>query len=393
MSRPSANGEAVVEVLTTVHRRRWTVAEKVQLVQESLQPGMNVSYVARRNGLSPSQLFRWRKLMSDGGKAAVQADDQVVGAGEVRALKKRIRDLERMLGKKTMEVEILQEAMEIAREKTALAHSGALGGRFPMKRVAEALMVSRSRLAERVKETAQGRPSRYSKAEDEVLLPLIRDIIDHRLTYGYRRVCAVLNRHLRQEGLAEVNHKRVYRIMRLHGLLLARHKGYRPDRSHDGKVITLKSNLRWCSDGFEMHCDNGEVVRVVFALDCCDREAMGAIATTAGISGQMVQDLMLECVEKRFGALKAPHRVEWLSDNGCCYTAKETVAFASLLGLLSRFTPVHSPESNGMAEAFVNTFKRDYGVSTPVPMRQRSWPSFPAGSRTTTRGIPTRGCG
>jgi transposase len=113
----------VVEVLTTVHRRRWTVAEKVQLVQESLQPGMNVSYVARRHGLSPSQLFRWRKLMSDGGKAAVQADDQVVGAGEVRALKKRIRDLERMLGKKTMEVEILQEAMEIAREKKLLSRT------------------------------------------------------------------------------------------------------------------------------------------------------------------------------------------------------------------------------------------------------------------------------
>jgi len=142
--------------------------------------------------------------------------------------------------------------------------------------------------------------------------------------------------------------------MGLHGLHLARHKGYRPDRGHDGKVITLKSNLRWCSDGFEIHCDNGEVVRVVFALDCCDREAMGAIETTAGISGQkMVQDLMLECVEKRFGALKAPHRVEWLSDNGSRYTAKETIVFASLLGLLPRFTPVRSPESNGMAEAFV----------------------------------------
>lgn len=113
----------MVEVLTTAQRRRWTVAEKVQLVQESLLPGMNVSYVARRNGLSPSQLFRWRKLMSDGGKAAVQADDQVVGAGEVRALKKRIRDLERMLGKKTMEVEILQEALEIAREKKLLSRT------------------------------------------------------------------------------------------------------------------------------------------------------------------------------------------------------------------------------------------------------------------------------
>jgi len=74
----------------------------------------------------------------------------------------------------------------------------------------------------------------------------------------------------------------------------------------------------------------------------------------------MVQDLILECVEKRFGVLKAPHRVEWLSDNGSCYTAMETVEFASMLGLLSRFTPVRSPKSNGMAEAFVNTFKRDY---------------------------------
>ncbi len=123
MSRPSANGEAVVEVLTTVHRRRWTVVEKLELVQESLQPGMNVSYVARKHGISPSLLFRWRKLMSDGGKAAVQADDHVVGAGEVRVLKKRIRDLERMLGKKTMEVEILQEAMEIAREKKLLSRT------------------------------------------------------------------------------------------------------------------------------------------------------------------------------------------------------------------------------------------------------------------------------
>jgi len=82
-----------------------------------------------------------------------------------------------------------------------------------MKRVAEALEVSRSRLAERLKEPTQGRPPRYSKAEDEVLLPMIHDIIDHRLTYGYRRVSAVLNRRLKQEGRANVNHKRVYRVM------------------------------------------------------------------------------------------------------------------------------------------------------------------------------------
>ncbi len=229
-----------------------------------------------------------------------------------------------------------------------------------MTRVAEAMGVSRSRLMERVGVPAKVRPSRYSRAEDEALLPLIRDIIDDRLTYGYRRVCAVLNRHLEALGQPRVNHKRVYRIMRLHGLLLARHSGKQPTRAHDGKVITLRSNLRWCSDVFEVSCDNSEAVRVAFVLDCCDREAIGYVASSRGISSSMVQDLMLECVEKRFGTNRTPHPVQWLSDNGSCYTASDTVEFASWLGLESCFTPVRSPESNGIAEAFVKTFKRDY---------------------------------
>lgn len=69
---------------------------------------------------------------------------------------------------------------------------------------------------------------------------------------------------------------------------------------------------------------------------------------------------MLECVEKRFNTWRAPHPVEWLRDNGSCYTARETRFFAEQLNLLPCFTPVRSPESNGLAEAFVKTFKRDY---------------------------------
>jgi transposase len=72
--------------------------------------------VARKYGISPSQLFRWRKLMAERGKVAVGADDAVVSAQE-RELKCRIRDLERALGRKTLEVEILKEAIEVAREK------------------------------------------------------------------------------------------------------------------------------------------------------------------------------------------------------------------------------------------------------------------------------------
>ena len=61
--------------------------------------------------------------MSDGGKVAVQSDDQVVSASELRALKKQIRDLQRLLGKKTMEVEILKNAIEIAREKKLISRT------------------------------------------------------------------------------------------------------------------------------------------------------------------------------------------------------------------------------------------------------------------------------
>jgi putative transposase len=80
----------------------------------------------------------------------------------------------------------------------------------------------------------------------------------------------------------------------------------------------------------------------------------------AGVSGSMVRDLMLE--ELRFATIQAPHAVELLSDNGSPFTAKETLDFAGALGLVPCFTPVHSPESNGIAEAFVKTFKRDHAL-------------------------------
>lgn len=83
-------------------------------------------------------------------------------------------------------------------------------------------------------------------------------------------------------------------------------------------------------------------------------------ATTAGVSAEMVCDLMIACCERRFGATKAPHSVEWLSDNGSAYIAKETAQTAAALGLRLLFTPVRSPQSNSIAEAFVKTLKRDY---------------------------------
>jgi putative transposase len=230
-----------------------------------------------------------------------------------------------------------------------------------VKAVADTLGVARSHLIERLGEGKPAPRSRYSKADDAWLLPVIRTLTDGRPTYGYRRVCTLLNARLSSEGKAPVNHKRIYRIMRQNGLLLARHTGKRPHQLHEGRIITLHRNTRWCSDIFEIPCWNAEVVRVAFSLDCCDREVIGHIGTTGGISGEMIRDLMVDSVERRFGNLeRLPRPIQWLSDNGSAYTAHETVALAQSLGLAPCTTPVRSPESNGMAEAFVKTFKRDY---------------------------------
>ncbi len=110
-----------VEVITSVaRRRRWSPEEKRAMVQEAESPGMSVSLVARKYGIHPNQLFRWRRLMYEGSLCAVKAGEEVVPATEVKALRAKIRELERLLGRKTMEVEILKEAIAIAREKKLL---------------------------------------------------------------------------------------------------------------------------------------------------------------------------------------------------------------------------------------------------------------------------------
>lgn len=120
------------------------------------------------------------------------------------------------------------------------------------------------------------------------------------------------------------------------------------------------------ADAFVVGCWNGEKVPVVFALDCCDREAMGFTASTCGISDSMARDLMLECVEKRFGTSRVPHRAEWLTDNGSCFAANETVEFTSWLGLVSRLTPARSPESSSASQQL-----RVSGLARTTPQSAR----------------------
>ena len=237
-----------------------------------------------------------------------------------------------------------------------------------MKAIARAFGVSRSNLLEqRRRQKASKTPPATERpeatevdetAENGLLLARIRELVGERPSYGYRRVTALLNR----ERTERVNPKRIYKIMRRNKLLLERCTGDGRGRKHNGVIVTLKPDLRWCSDSFEIRCWSGERVYVAFALDCCDRELVGFVACSEPLCGENIRDMMVQAVESRFGAgtRKLPMPVEWLSDNGSIYTSNETREFGAGIGFEMCTTPPYSPESNGMAESLVKSFKRDY---------------------------------
>lgn len=204
--------------------------------------------------------------------------------------------------------------------------------------------------------STKGRPKRYRRRSDEIVVAQLRQALRERGSYGYRRAHWLLNRDFG----TRYNRKRIQRVMRLYGLALPVRGRRRRGRRHEGQVECVISNQRWCSDVLEIACWNGEVVHLVFAVDCCDREAIAFVASPYPTSGVEVRRLIRKAIHARFGDQRPDPPVQWLSDNEAIYTSLETVIEAERHHLAPITTPAASPESNGIAEAFVNTFKRDY---------------------------------
>ena len=235
-----------------------------------------------------------------------------------------------------------------------------------MSAVCQALGVARSNVHVKATRDTSWRDGRRGRtaSDDTALVAEIREHIADLTSYGYRRATALVNTSRKRTGLPPVNHKRGYRVMAQHQLLLPKAPRRVHSRRHDGRVAVDHSDTRWCSDGFEIACQSGEVVTATFTKDCCDREIVAWRAWPGrGLPGEPVREMLIEAVEARFGSVDAvpsDHTLEFLSDNGGAYIAHDTKEIAKSLGLKPVTTPVCSPQSNGMAESFVNTFKRDY---------------------------------
>ncbi|MFZ5018025.1 IS3 family transposase, partial [Klebsiella pneumoniae] len=320
---------------------------------------------AKSNRINFNQSSRYK----EGSLTAVAAGEQVVPASELASAMKQIKELQRLLGKKTMENELLKEAVEYGRPKKVDSARALVAGGWQIGLVSRCLRISRAQLHAIVSRSKNWQDRRRKRKPDDTdALARIHTVIGDLPTYGYRRVWALLRRQSETDDMAEINAKRVYRIMRQNALLLERKPEIPPSkRAHTGKVAVGESNQRWCSDGFGFSCDNGEKLRVTFALDCCDREALYWAASNGGYDSETVQDVMLGAVERRFGNSLPTSPVEWLTDNGSAYRSYQTRQFARMVGLEPKHTAVRSPESNGMAESFVKTMKRDYISIMPKP--------------------------
>ena len=128
MFKPMSKIERVDVLTHPEQRRRFSVEQKLAIVRETFEPGRSVSTVARQHDVHANQVFKWRKLYQEGSLAAVRTGETVVPASELADAMKQIRDLQRMLGKKTMENEILKEAVELAHSRKWIARMPLLPG-------------------------------------------------------------------------------------------------------------------------------------------------------------------------------------------------------------------------------------------------------------------------
>ena len=100
------------------------------------------------------------------------------------------------------------------------------------------------------------------------------------------------------------------------------------------------------------------------------REALAHVAAPRHLKGPDIQALLQRAVARRFGRTRAPQPIQWLSDNDGIFTALDTICTAERLNVIPITTPAYSPQSNGMAEAFVNTLRRDYIASADLASAQ-----------------------
>lgn len=148
----------------------------------------------RRHGIAPNQLFTWRRLYADGALSGVGAGEEVVPASEFGALQHQVCELQRRLGKNTLEKEILGEVLDLVQPKKAVGLALTRSGRHAVKTVADAIGVACSNLGSRPTVRRPASDADAGPSPKSELLVEFKEIVGCLPTYGYRRVHVVIRR-------------------------------------------------------------------------------------------------------------------------------------------------------------------------------------------------------
>lgn len=331
--------------------RRYSAEFKREQIERITCGDVMAAELSRELGIAHSQLQRWKYLLSKGGETAVASDEDVVPVSELRAAQQRIRELERALGRKQMAIEIFEAAQDEMKKsrigtecrsadgaprKSHLRHLGhqARHGVSPAHRAGATVREGRRSRGGGVHHDGRaGARELWRSPRDGGRESILRHDVQseaHPARDGAVRLDPAAPREAAFNTRAS-RHRR------------------RP-----------RSNERWSSDAIDNTCWNGDVVQAAIALDCCDRECLAYVAAGRALTGADVRPLLARAVQHRFGDARPPQSLQWLSDNGSMYTALETVIAVERLGLTPITTPVCSPASNGISEAFHHTLRRDY---------------------------------
>jgi len=98
-------------------RRLFTAEFKQEQIARVARQELTLAELSRELAVSPSVVRRWQALRERGGRTPIAANEDVVPASELRAAQQRIKELERALGKKAMEIEILQAARDEVKKR------------------------------------------------------------------------------------------------------------------------------------------------------------------------------------------------------------------------------------------------------------------------------------
>jgi putative transposase len=216
--------------------------------------------------------------------------------------------------------------------------------------------------------------SRATKV-DEVLAQRIKHLIDDEPYLGYRMVWATL----RAEGI-QVNRKAVQRIMQIKRWQCHRrlHKSCYP-RVTVSSSIAAHSDERWATDFTCVWTRYEGLVYVNEVIDCADRSVVGYCISKNCRAQEAVWALEDACL-KRFGVLpRGDAGVVVRSDNGLVFASRLYRRLLASYGLRQEFIHPHTPEQNGVVEAYHKTFKREcvwqhrFGTLEEVVMTVGPW--------------------